>query len=137
MMEGLLWKLFILIGSAAAFANRDTIYVRSHGQTQEPAQERTLEAVLGLNIVPKTRLRFRTRGPKEAAETLEAAGSAAFKAIHQQHQSIVPAAEPIVKDLHAVESSLQPVRIQPHAYRFWGKIIKKSSSRRQKISRKF
>ncbi len=93
------------------------IHVRSHGENarQTPvAEDRTLDAVLGLNIVPRTRSRLRTRGPKEAAETLAAAGAAAFQAHHKQkHQtSIVPSADPLVAvggDLEAIESKLTPV----------------------------
>ena len=100
-------------------SERADIHVRSHGEVPArlghpggAAEDRTLEAVLGLNLVPSSRTRgttaplnarLRNRGPKEAAETLAAAGAAAFKA--QQN----PAIFGDDGDLEAIESKLTPV----------------------------
>ena len=87
------------------------IKVRSHGDKQINAQkqdikERTYEAVLGLNVSPRNRLRVRTRNPKDAADTLAAAEAAGIKAKEIRQKNRLS-----YRDLDSFETSLIPVRI--------------------------
>jgi hypothetical protein len=85
------------------------IKVRSHGDKQINAQkqdikERTYEAVLGLNVSPRNRLRVRTRNPKDAADTLAAAEAAGIKAKEIRQKNRLS-----YRDLDSFETSLIPV----------------------------
>ena len=87
------------------------IKVRSHGDKQIKAQkqdikERTYEAVLGLNVSARNRLRVRTRNPKDATDTLAAAEAAGIKAKEIRQNNRLS-----YRDLDSFETSLIPVRI--------------------------
>ena len=103
-----MWKLVCLCVALVAnsiLVNCDQIYVRSHGEAQEP-QEKTFETVVGLNVVqPKKRLRVRTRVPKKESttEAIQAARAAGLVAKELQKK------EAAYRDLDSVESSRVPV----------------------------
>ena len=104
-----MWKLvclFVALVANSIVVNCDQIYVRSHGEANAEPQEKTFETVVGLNIVPKKRLRVRTRVPKketttQAIEAARAAGVVA-KELRKKDASF--------RDLESVESSHVPVR---------------------------
>ena len=84
------------------------IRVRSHGEapTGDQEDQRSFEAVLGLNLAPRNVLRVRSRGSKDA-QTLAAAEAASNKAKELLEQGRVPAKD--IRDLQPIESSLIPV----------------------------
>ena len=65
--------------------------------------------MLGLNVSPRNRLRVRSRGPKEATDTILAAEAAGLKAkeIRQASKDRLS-----YRDLDSFETSLIPVRIR-------------------------
>ena len=65
--------------------------------------------MLGLNVSPRNRLRVRSRGPKEATDTILAAEAAGLKAkeIRQASKDRLS-----YRDLDSFETSLIPVRIK-------------------------
>ena len=101
----------LLHGLAIASSQSEPrIIVRSHGDksAQEKTRqnkERTYEAVLGLNVSPRNRLRVRTRGPKDATDTLAAAEAAGIKA-----KELKASKDRLsYRDLDSFETSLIPV----------------------------
>lgn len=103
--------LALLHGLVLTTVSTQQIKVRSHGDKQIKAQkqdikERTYEAVLGLNVSPRNRLRVRTRNPKDATDTLAAAEAAGIKAKEIRQKNRLS-----YRDLDSFETSLIPVRI--------------------------
>ena len=105
------WKFALFIASLVlegfVSGQSDQILVRSHGQTA--ADDRSFEAVLGLNVVPRNVIRVRVRDPKDASETLAAAAKAARKAEEIQRSSRNPAYRDLDPD---DESGLEPVSLK-------------------------
>jgi len=101
--------LAVLHGLVLTTVSTQQIKVRSHGDKQIKAQkqdikERTYEAVLGLNVSPRNRLRVRTRNPKDATDTLAAAEAAGIKAKEIRQKNRLS-----YRDLDSFETSLIPV----------------------------
>ena len=111
----------LLHGLAIASSQSEPrIIVRSHGDksTQEKTRqnkERTYEAVLGLNVSPRNRLRVRTRGPKDATDTLAAAEAAGLKA---KELNLATKDRLSYRDLDTFETSLIPVSLLPTYFLF-------------------
>ena len=103
-----MWKLvclFVALVANSFLVNGDQIYVRSHGEANAEPQEKIFESVVGFNVVPKKRLRVRTRVPKKESttEAIEAARAAGLVAKELQKK------EAAYRDLDSVESSRVPV----------------------------
>ena len=111
----------LLHGLAIASSQSEPrIIVRSHGDksTQEKTRqnkERTYEAVLGLNVFHRNRLRVRTRGPKDATDTLAAAEAAGLKA---KELNLATKDRLSYRDLDTFETSLIPVSLLPTYFLF-------------------
>jgi hypothetical protein len=110
-MKFIFISLAVLHGFVLTTVSTQQIKVRSHGDKQinakkQELKERTYEAVLGLNVSPKNRLRVRTRNPKDATDTLAAAEAAGIKAKEIRQKNRLS-----YRDLDSFETSLIPVRI--------------------------
>ena len=109
-MKFIFISLAVLHSLVLTTVSTQQIKVRSHGDkqinTQKPElKERTYEAVLGLNVSPRNRLRVRTRNPKDATDTLAAAEAAGIKAKEIRQKNRLS-----YRDLDSFETSLIPVR---------------------------
>ena len=109
-MKFIFISLAVLHGLVLTTVSTQQIKVRSHGDKQintqkQELKERTYEAVLGLNVSPRNRLRVRTRNPKDATDTLAAAEAAGIKAKEIRQKNRLS-----YRDLDSFETSLIPVR---------------------------
>ena len=109
-MKFIFISLAVLHGLVLTTVSTQQIKVRSHGDKQintqkQELKERTYEAVLGLNVSPRNRLRVRTRDPKDATDTLAAAEAAGIKAKEIRQKNRLS-----YRDLDSFETSLIPVR---------------------------
>ena len=101
--------ILITIFAFSIASNTDRVHVRSHGDANL-RKEQTFEAVVGVNLAPKGRLRVRSRTPKEAAETLEAAEIAGNKAKELLKKAAgLKTGRQRYSDLESLETSLIPV----------------------------
>ena len=94
------WILILTIIHGVLCSHPERIRVRSHGRNAKTG-EKNFEAVVGLNVSPRNRLRVISRSPNDAAETLAAAEAAGLKAKELKDQNY--------RDLDSFETSLIPV----------------------------
>ena len=118
-MKFIFISLAVLHGLVLTTVSTQQIKVRSHGDKQintqkQELKERTYEAVLGLNVSPRNRLRVRTRNPKDATDTLAAAEAAGIKAKEIRQKNRLS-----YRDLDSFETSLIPVRTCNISYIFF------------------